>query len=92
MDIFVTAENTWSVYFDEKSLEKSQKGTHGYDNEEIDMHAIFYAYGPAFEEAYVAPTFTNVAVYSLLAKILELEAAPTDGNLDEVKGMLKGYE
>ena len=92
LDIFVTAENTWSVYFDEKSLEKSQKGTHGYDNEEIDMHAIFYAYGPAFKEAYVAPTFANVDVYSLLAKILELEAAPTDGNLDEVKGMLKGYE
>ena len=92
LDIFVTAENTWSVYFDEKSLEKSKKGTHGYDNEEMDMHAIFYAYGPAFKEAYVAPTFANVDVYSLLAEILELEAAPTDGSLDEVKQMLKGYE
>ncbi len=92
LDLFVTAENTWSVYFDEKSTEKSMKGTHGYDNEEMDMHAIFYAYGPAFKEAYVAPTFTNVDIYPLLAEILGLEPAPTDGKLNEVKAMLKGYE
>lgn len=64
-------------------------GAHGYDNRNTDMHAIFYAYGPAFKKAYVQPSFENVDIYPLICKILYLKPAKTDGRLENVMGMLK---
>ncbi len=64
-------------------------GAHGYDNRNTDMHAIFYAYGPAFKKNYIQPTFENVDIYPLICKILHLNPAKTDGNLVNVEGMLK---
>jgi len=66
-----------------------EEGAHGYDNRNTDMHAIFYAMGPAFKIDYSAPSFPNVDLYSLMAYILGLDPAKTDGNLDDVRGMLK---
>lgn len=65
------------------------KGTHGYDINNKDMNAIFYAYGPAFKTGYIQPEFSNTSVYPLMCRILGLVPAPNDGNFDEVKGMLK---
>lgn len=64
-------------------------GAHGYDNRNSDMHAIFYATGPAFKKAYVAPSFDNINLYSLMAYILGIQPVLTDGKLENVKGMLK---
>ena len=49
------------------------------------MHSIFYAEGPAFRQDYVTPSFSNVEVYGIIAHILDLEPATTDGNLDNVR-------
>jgi hypothetical protein len=62
---------------------------HGYDNADKDMHGIFYAAGPAFQKGYRQPTFENVDVYELMAFLLGLEPALTDGSMDQLKGMLK---
>ncbi len=80
----------------EKAEGKSDKGrtasgTHGYDPDNRDMHGIFYAVGPSFKKGYVQPTFENVNIYELLAKLLEIRPAKTDGNLNVLKGMLKGF-
>ncbi len=64
-----------------------EKGAHGYDNK--DKHAIFYAYGPAFKSNYISPPFMNVDIYPLIANILGLQPAKTDGDIENVKGMLK---
>ena len=56
-------------------------GTHGYDNNAPEMQAIFIAAGPAFKPGVVVPTFNNVNVYSLLMKLLNLPALPSDGSL-----------
>ena len=73
--------------------------THGYDNEEPAMHALFVAHGP-FASAVrtsahvhsrvpgsphgvcVLETFENVQIYSLVMKLLGIEAyaAPTNGS------------
>jgi len=66
-------------------------GTHGYDPDNRDMHGIFYAKGPSFKKGFEQTSFENVNIYELLAKLLEISPAKTDGKLNTVKGMLKGY-
>lgn len=65
------------------------RGAHGYDNRYQSMGATFVAHGPAFKRGYVAEPFSNVEVYNLMCKILNLKPAKNDGNLDRVRGMLK---
>ena len=87
LDITVAADPEWSAYWSWK-IGKS-KGTHGYDNDFKDMHAIFYAAGPAFKKNLLQPTFNNVDIYPLIGKILKLKVPPTDGNINHVEGMLR---
>ena len=86
-DITVAAAPGWSIYWSWKI--GYGKGTHGYDNDWSDMHAIFYAAGPAFKQNYTQPVFENVDIYPLIAHILQLKPAQTDGHLSDVQGMLK---
>ena len=86
--IIVVADSAWSV-----SIQKPKKqfsgGTHGYDIHDTDIHAIFYAIGPAFKQNYVQPSFQNTDIYPLLAYLLGIKPAKTDGNIQEVIHMLK---
>jgi alkaline phosphatase D len=66
-------------------------GMHGYDHEFKDMHAIFYAAGPAFKKGYSQPSFQNIHLYMMMTEILDLSPAPNDGNLEEVKEMLESH-
>lgn len=65
------------------------RGAHGYDNKYQSMQATFVAHGPAFKRAFVAEPFANVEVYNLMCQILGLKPAPNDGNLENVRSMLK---
>jgi alkaline phosphatase D len=87
-DLVVEAEAGWGVNLKERSRGYSL-GTHGYDPANKDMHAIFYAMGPAFKSGYKHNSFDNVCLYPLLAEILKLEPVQTDGQLDQVRSMLK---
>lgn len=87
-DILVEAEPGWSVTWSHDK-DSYSGGTHGYDNLIPDMQGIFYARGPAFKDGYVHPSFFNVNVYPIIATILNLTPAKTDGSLDEVRGMLR---
>ena len=51
--------------------------------------AIFIAHGPAFKRGYVAEPFQNIEVYNVMCKILGLTPAKNDGNLENVKEMLR---
>ena len=86
-NIIVVADSAWSV-----SVAKIEKedagGTHGYDTRNTDMHAIFYAAGPDFKKHYIQPSFQNIHIYPLLAHLLGIKPAKTDGNLQEVINML----
>ena len=65
------------------------RGAHGYDNKYQSMQATFVAHGPAFKRGFIAEPFENVNVYNLMCRILGLKPAPNDGNIDNVKEMLK---
>ena len=83
LDFVLLADSSWSLLRAGDSLR--EKGTHGYDNQNTDMHAIFYASGPAFKNNYGAEAFPNVQIYSIAARILNLKPMQTDGNIEEVK-------
>jgi hypothetical protein len=52
------------------------------------MRALFLARGPAFASGTTVAPFQNIHVYPLLAHILGLAPAPTDGSLDSIKSVL----
>lgn len=85
-DFVIEAKKGYSLV--SKRDQNIKGGTHGYDNKEKDMHAIFYAKGPAFKVDKKVGTFQNVSVYPLIAYILGLQIDKVDGKLSDVKTML----
>jgi len=53
------------------------------------MQAVFVAHGPSFLNGVKVPAFPNVDVYPLMTHLLQIPAAPNDGDYDAVKDMLK---
>ena len=60
-------------------------GDHGYDDTLPSMRAIFLARGPHFRRGVVVPAFRNIHLYALLAELLGVTPAATDGSLDSVQ-------
>lgn len=86
-NVVVLADSTWSVGL--KGDRFRHLGAHGFDNANPDMQGIFYAEGPSFQKGLEFKSFQNVCLYPLIAHILRLKPAKTDGTLGEVSGMLK---
>jgi predicted AlkP superfamily pyrophosphatase or phosphodiesterase len=61
-------------------------GEHGFDPAIPEMHASFYAWGPAFQSGQTIRGFENVHVYPLIAKVLGLDIT------DKIDGKLKVLE
>ncbi|MEM0577968.1 ectonucleotide pyrophosphatase/phosphodiesterase [Flavobacterium polysaccharolyticum] len=87
LDFVVEADAGYSLV--NKPDQKISGGTHGYDNKMKDMQAIFYAKGPNFKIGKKVKSFRNVSVYPLIASILGLKVGSIDGDLDEVKMLLR---
>lgn len=86
-DIVLVADSGWSVYW--SWAEGSELGAHGFDNANTDMHAIFYAKGPAFKKGLVSEPLHNIDIYPLIAKILNINPAPVDGKIERINHLLK---
>jgi predicted AlkP superfamily pyrophosphatase or phosphodiesterase len=64
-------------------------GVHGYDPRQLpEMKAIFYAVGPDIRPGTTLKPFDNVNVYPFIAKILQLQAPPTDVSLNVLSNAL----
>lgn len=64
-------------------------GAHGYDHQAPEMASIFIASGPAFESDKVAEPFNALNLYELMAHILKLEPAENDGDIEQVRSILR---
>jgi predicted AlkP superfamily pyrophosphatase or phosphodiesterase len=85
-DIYLLAEPNYIF----STGKRRNPGHHGYDNNLTEMNAIFMAWGPDFKQHLRIPTFENVHVYPLVARILGLDITqPIDGNVDVLGGTLK---
>lgn len=63
-------------------------GGHGWDPASPEMAAVFIANGPAFRRGTTLPSFENVSVYPLLARLIGIEPEPNQGNLADVEAAL----
>jgi alkaline phosphatase D len=88
-DLIVVADSSYSIFRKKIRIRNEVEGTHGYDNFNKDMDAIFYAYGPAFKENYKMKKFQNIHIYPLIAEILKIQAAKVDGDIEIVREMLR---
>ncbi len=87
--IVVIADLGWSVVSN-REHDWEEKGNHGYDNNQIDMHGIFLAIGPNFRKNYRTGTLWNIDVYPLLCKIYSIyPRANIDGKLSRIEFILK---
>ncbi len=88
-DLHVVADSSWSVFYVKGKRYYDFGGTHGYDNTNPDMDAIFYGSGPAFKRNYRSEKFNNVDLYNLMCKMLNIRPALNDGDTSIVYQMLR---
>ena len=92
-EIILIADPGWSLTTNKdisQYVNKNTGGDHGYDNNAIDMHGIFYAIGPEFKSGYTCGTIENIDIYPLLAKILRIFPNNNiDGKLERIEFLLK---
>lgn len=92
-DFLIVAEEGYTVdskeYFESRGTDYPTGGTHGFDNNNTKMDALFVAYGPAFKKGIKLGRIENVHLYEVMAKILNVKPAPNDGSLNAVKEILK---
>jgi predicted AlkP superfamily pyrophosphatase or phosphodiesterase len=87
--IVIIADMGWELMTNRETKWKP-KGDHGFDNNDLDMHGIFVAQGPAFKKNYRTGTLWNIDVYPLLCKIFNImPRANIDGRLDRIGYLLK---
>jgi len=82
--IFCLPETGWLLTTHDYHPKEPNLGEHGYDNASPDMAAVFVANGPAFRHGVKLPTFDNVDIYPLLAKLVGVTPQPNDGNLADL--------
>ena len=64
-------------------------GMHGYDPNNMNMHGIFYAYGPSFKTNFNIESFELIHIYPLICNILDIEAYnDIDGDINILKKIL----
>jgi len=83
----VVADSSWSLATRTGHKEYTG-GAHGYDNQNIDMHGIFYAIGPDFKTGYKTGCLRNIDIYPLIGHILGLKIPQVDGDLERIKQIL----
>lgn len=79
--IFCLPETGWVLTTHDYHPKEPVLGEHGYDNRSPEMAAVFVANGPAFRHGVRLPTFDNVDVYPLLARLVGVRPRPNDGTL-----------
>ena len=93
-DYILIAEEGWMIYdsniFKKYNGKLPVKGMHGYDSNQMNMHAIFYAYGPKIKENLKIETFELIHIYPLICNILNItQYDDIDGSIDVLKPILR---
>lgn len=86
--IFCLPDTGWRLGTRDYRPARPERGAHGYDNFNPEMAAVFVASGPAFRRGAVVPVFDNVDIYPLLARLIGVRPAKTDGRLKPLQGAL----
>ncbi|PVD29810.1 hypothetical protein C0Q70_09067 [Pomacea canaliculata] len=88
--IIVMADEGWQLTSDIASVRRGNTlGEHGYSNELPSMKPIFFARGPNFQTGVRTTSIRSVDIYPLVCKLLNIDAAPNNGSLDNTASLLK---
>lgn len=60
----------------------TNKGNHGFDNNNDEMQALFVARGPAFREGETVNDLRVIDIYEMICHIFKVQPAPNNGSLD----------
>ncbi len=82
------AEEGWSISSRARGPARGG-GAHGYDNLLPSMGATLVGEGPGLGRGLRVRPFGNIHVYSLLAALLDVPPARTDGSIDSVRALLR---
>ncbi len=88
--LVLLADEGWTISSAERLRQSGPPvgGTHGYDNALPSMGALFMAAGPDIQRGRVIGPVANVHVYPLLAHLLGVRPAASDGSLDSLRAVL----
>jgi ectonucleotide pyrophosphatase/phosphodiesterase family member 5 len=89
--IVVIADLGWSAVKNKRQEHaEKEKGNHGFDNNQTDMHGIFLATGPNFKKDYHTGTLWNIDIYPLLCKIFGIYPRTNiDGDINRIGFILE---
>lgn len=85
---FCLAETNWLIA-PTTPTKASSGGNHGFDNASPEMAALFIANGPAFKSGATLPSFDNVDVYPMLARVIGITPRDSDGDITPLLPALK---
>jgi predicted AlkP superfamily pyrophosphatase or phosphodiesterase len=85
---FCLPQTGWTVTTHGYKAKNPERGAHGFDPYSPEMAAIFIASGPAFRPGVTLPSFDNVDVYPLLARLIAVKPETNDGRLADVEAAL----
>lgn len=86
---FCLPQTGWTLTTRDYKPNKPELGNHGFDPYSPEMAAVFVAHGPDIRPGVVLPTFDNVSVYPLLARLLGVRpVAAVDGRLSDTQAAL----
>jgi len=93
-NFLLIADEGWMMYKDEHFKEYNGelpvKGMHGYLSDNMNMHAIFYAFGSSFKKSIQIDTFELIHIYPMICKLLGINPyQDIDGKLDVLNPILK---
>lgn len=92
-EIIMIADVGYSItnrdYFEDGGV---NGGAHGYDNLAPEMRSFMAAMGPAFKQNEMVSPVESVHLYELMAYLLQLDPAENDGDLKEVRKLLRSYD
>ena len=73
-----------------KNNYSSEKATHGYAKDFLEMHGLFIANGPSFKVGMQTGTLWNIDIYPLLCEIFKISPRSNiDGKIDRIRFILK---
>jgi predicted AlkP superfamily pyrophosphatase or phosphodiesterase len=91
--ITLVAKDHWSISANQSGAEDDHAkgytvGAHGYDPDYVNMRGVFVGHGPGFKDNFVGPGFSNIHLYEMMCRLLEINPAKNDGNLDSARVFL----
>ncbi len=81
----------WAMLSREQRVPEGEvRGEHGFAMDDATMRSVFVAQGPALCRGVQLAPFENVDIYPLLAHLLQVRPADSDGSLDALRPALRG--